>query len=51
MIKMGLCTLLYNYEFKALDKKLEFLPSNLLLTDKNHIRMQITKRRRRVTSD
>lgn len=44
MIKMGLCTLLHNFDFKAVDKKLSFQPTNLLLTDENHIRLKISKR-------
>lgn len=44
MIKMGLCTLLHNFDFKAVDQKLSFQPTNLLLTDENHIRLKISKR-------
>lgn len=44
MIRMALCTLLHNFDFQAIDEKLELLPGNILLADKNSIHMKISKR-------
>lgn len=46
MVKMALCMLVYNFDFEAVDEKLEFMSSGFLLTDKNNIHLKISKRRK-----
>lgn len=48
MIKMALCTLIHDFDFVAVDRKVEFLPGAVALTDKNNIHMKIKKRNRNI---
>lgn len=45
MVKLALCMLLYNFDFEAVDEKLEFMSSGFLLTDKHNIHLKISKRK------
>lgn len=38
--------MLHNFDFEAVDQKLEFLPTGLVITDKNNIRLKIAKRQK-----
>lgn len=44
IVRMALCTLVHNFDFVAMDSELEFVPKGLFITDKNNIRLKITKR-------
>lgn len=44
MIRRALCTLVHDFTFEAVDQKLEFNPGAVLLSDMNHILMNIEKR-------
>ena len=46
MIRMALITLIHNFEFEAIDDKLDFTNATFVLADANHVRMRITKRNR-----
>lgn len=44
MIKMALCTLLFNYDFEANYSDIEFFPGSFVLVDKKKIHLKIAKR-------
>lgn len=45
MLRMALSTMIYNYNFEAVDEKIGFLKSGFILTDQHNIQLRISQRK------